>query len=160
VRALALDVGEKRIGLAVGDTDMVLAMPAGVIHRRGSPQDFQDVLVEAVSRQADVLVVGMPLSLDGSVGPQARVVLDFVATLGKFTEVPIETWDERFSSMEADRRLMATRKGGRARGRTPAKGVQDAVAASVMLQAYLDAKHTKAPPSSGLSVNEVEPGAR
>ena len=99
------------------------------------------------------LVVGMPWSLDGRAGPQAHVVAECVEELRRLTDMPVVTWDERFTSAEADRRLLEARTAAQARGRgkgsAPPKGAQDAVAAAVMLQAYLDAHQLDDGPSEG-----------
>ncbi len=133
MRALGLDVGEHRIGLAAGDSSSGLAFPAGVIARKGDQTDFAAVIEAAEDRQADTLVVGMPLSMNGRRGPQAAVTQEFADALADRTTLDIQTWDERLTSVEADRRL-------RERGGTKKVGEQDAMAAAIMLQAFLDAK--------------------
>ena len=144
MRALGLDVGEKRIGLAFGDTGMGVAVPVGVVHRKDADDALDEVVARAVSREVDLLVVGMPWSLDGRAGPQARSVAAFIDALRRRTSLPVTEWDERFTSVEADRRLREPRieppSQGRRKGRArPPRGAQDAVAAAIMLQAYLDA---------------------
>lgn len=141
MRVIALDVGERRIGLASGDTLTRLAVPAGVIERRGTDADWQAVVREAQSRDSEVIVVGMPLSLNGRRGPQAETTEAFIARLRAFTTIPIHTWDERFSTSEAEHRMRAARPepGRRKPGRAPS-GTVDAAAAAVILQSYLDAQ--------------------
>ena len=134
-----MDVGERRIGLAVGDTESRLAVPAGAIERRETAEDIDQVLTAAASRNVDTLVVGMPWSLSGHAGPQAQHTLAFVETMRQHTSLPVETWDERFTSVDADQRLRQAQPQGRGRGAKPSGGVQDAMAATIMLQAYLDA---------------------
>ena len=150
---MGLDVGERRIGLAVGDTETGLAVPAGAVERKGTAEDWQEVLRQAGLRDAVGLVVGMPWSLDGSAGPQAHKVAECVEELRGLTDMPVVTWDERFTSAEADRRLLevgtAARGRGRGKGSAPPKGAQDAIAAAVMLQAYLDAHRQDSGPSEG-----------
>ena len=133
MKALGLDVGERRIGLAAGDSSSGLAVPAGVIVRKGGEADFAAVIDAAEDRQADTFVVGMPLSMNGRRGPQAEVTQEFVNALADRTALTIRTWDERLTSVEADRRL-------RERGGTKKVGAQDAVAAAIMLQAFMDAE--------------------
>ena len=135
MRALGLDVGERRIGVASGDTDSGIAVPAGVIEN--TPEAAQDVLREARERDAQVVVVGMPYSMSGRVGPQALAVQEFVRGLQE-AGLAVETVDERLSSAEAERALTAGRTQGRGR-RRPEKGEVDAAAAVVILQAWLDA---------------------
>ena len=136
MRALGLDVGERRIGVASGDTDSGIAVPAGVIEN--SPNAADDVAREAHARDAGVVVVGMPYSMSGRVGPQALVVREFVRGLQE-AGLAVETVDERLSSAEAERALGAGRTQGRGRRRLE-RGAVDAAAAVVILQAWLDSK--------------------
>lgn len=136
MRALGLDVGERRIGVASGDTETGVAVPAGVI--QNSPEAVTDVLREAQARGAAVVVAGMPYSMSGRVGPQAQVVLGFVQRLEE-AGLAVETVDERLSSSEAERALAAGRARGRGR-RRPERGAVDAAAAVVILQAWLDGR--------------------
>ena len=145
LRALGLDFGEKRIGVAFGDTETKVAVPLGVIYRTGTDRDFEAIIRYATSSEADLIIVGMPWSLGGGKGPQASSVIAFMHQLQQLTPVPIDKWDERFTSVEADRRLREVqfkrnpRTSIKNSGRLP-RGKQDSVAASIMLQAYLDAK--------------------
>ena len=134
MRALGLDVGERRIGVASGDTDTGIAVPAGVIEN--SPDAVADVLREAQARDAAIVVVGMPYSMSGRVGPQAQVVQGFVERLEE-AGLEVETVDERLSSSEAERALTEGRERGRGR-RRPERGTVDAAAAVVILQSWLD----------------------
>ncbi|MDE2835920.1 MAG: Holliday junction resolvase RuvX [Chloroflexota bacterium] len=136
MRALALDVGERRIGVASGDTETGIAVPAGVIDN--TPDSPAQVLREAQARGASVVVVGMPYSMSGRVGPQAEVVREFIRRL-EGVGLEVETVDERLSSAEAERALAGGRPRGRGR-RRPEKGAVDAAAAAVVLQAWLDGK--------------------
>jgi len=136
VLALALDVGERRIGVASGDTDTGVAVPAGVIEN--APDVAAHVLREVQARGADVVIVGMPYSMSGRVGPQAQVVQEFIRRLEELG-LAVETVDERLSSAEAERALAGSRSRGRGR-RRPEKGAVDAAAAAVVLQAWLDGK--------------------
>ena len=136
MRALGLDVGERRIGVASGDTDTGIAVPAGVIEN--STDAVADVLREAQDRDATVVIVGMPYSMSGRIGPQAQVVQGFVQQLQE-AGLEVETVDERLSSSEAERALA----GGRARGRgrrRPERSAIDTAAAVVILQAWLDGR--------------------
>jgi len=133
MRLLCLDVGERRIGLAIGGPGGILATPLGFIERTGLQRDIGRVLELAESRQAQGIVVGMPLSLNGRVGPQAKKVQGFLKALAARTDLPVETMDERYSTAEAQRVLHLA-------GRRPSrnKGELDAAAATVILQEYLD----------------------
>ncbi len=130
MRAIALDVGERRIGVAVSDPSGTLATPHGVIHRRSKVQDFAAVARLVTELKAERVVVGLPLSLNGDVGPQARRVMRYAQALARALPVPVELYDERYSTVTADELLA---EGGRKRRRTPI----DAAAAAVILQEYL-----------------------
>ena len=139
---IGLDVGERRIGVAVADFQASVAVPVSIIERVGGSADYDAVLEHASSREADTLVVGMPVSMNGRLGPQARSVQAFVDDLKARTALPVVTWDERLTSVEADRRLHEARGSKGRRGR-PARGggpARDSMAAAIILQAYLDAR--------------------
>lgn len=133
LRALCLDVGDRRIGLAISDPGGLIATPIGHIERSGLKADIVRVLKYASERQAEAIVVGMPISLNGKIGPQAKKVEGFLKALQRETDLPIDTADERFSTAEAERVM-------RQSGRQPSrhKGEVDAAAAAVILQEYLD----------------------
>ncbi len=128
-----MDVGDSRIGLAVGDAEGILATPVGFINRTSSDKDISHVLGHALGRGVGAILVGLPISLNGKTGPQARKVGRFIKTLRAGTELPVFTVDERYSTAEAERQL-------RLAGRQPSrhKGDLDAAAAAVILQGYLD----------------------
>jgi putative holliday junction resolvase len=134
-RALALDIGTRRIGVALSDSDGTVATPYEVVARSGDAgRDHEHIagLVDDVG--ADVVVVGLPLSLDGSLGPAAQATLMEVRELRRVLPVDVVTWDERLSTVEAERSLrkLGVRKDRRRR-------VVDQVAATVILQSWLDA---------------------
>jgi len=132
-RVLALDVGARRIGIAVSDG--MVASTAGVIHRKGMARDL-DTLRGLIDRHdAARIVVGLPLSLSGEIGPQARVTLEFVDALKEALTVPVETFDERYTSAEAEATLRA--QGVKAR---KIRARVDEFAAATILQGWLDAR--------------------
>ncbi len=138
MRALGLDVGDRRIGLAVGDTDVPIGVPVGVVERTGTDADVEAVLREARSRDAGVLVVGIPFTLRGTRGPQAEVVEGFVDALRAATELPVVTVDERFSTAEGQARMAEARgPAGRGKARRPPKGADDAAAAAIIVTRWL-----------------------
>jgi putative Holliday junction resolvase len=137
---LGLDVGERRIGIAVSDPDARIALPLGVHERRGG-DDALALLALAQREEAGRIVVGLPLSLDGSHGPQAAVASDFAERLRAGGDLEIVLWDERLSSREADHHLRAAGKRGK-----DAKALRDAIAASIVLQSYLDSRRGDALP--------------
>ncbi|HEX4901688.1 MAG TPA: Holliday junction resolvase RuvX [Acidimicrobiales bacterium] len=134
MRALALDLGSKRIGIALSSG--TLATPYEVLARSGDRQvDHRRIAEHVAETEAERVVVGLPLSLDGSVGPAAQRVLDEVEQLAATVGVPVETWDERLSTVTAERSLLDQQL------RAPARRqVVDKVAAAVILQAWLDAR--------------------
>lgn len=141
-RALGLDLGERRIGVAVSDPDGVLATPYETVARVGDRVKEHERLGELVAETgAGVVVVGLPRSLDGSEGPAARKVRREVAKLRAHLDVPVETYDERLTTVSADRSLqLMDVKGARRRQ------VVDQVAAAVLLQAWLDSRRHRPPP--------------
>lgn len=144
MRALGIDLGSKRIGVAISDSDGRLAMPYEVVLRSGDrPHDHRRLLELAAEGEVEVIVVGLPLSLDGSVGKAAEGVLGEVAELGATTNLPIETYDERLSTVTADRNLIEMNMKAAAR-----RKVVDKVAAAVILQAWLDSRSAQAPHST------------
>jgi putative Holliday junction resolvase len=140
LRALGIDLGSKRIGVALTDSAGTLATPYEVVPRSGDrARDHRRIAELAEEAGAERLVVGLPLSLDGSVGPAAQAALDEVEELAAATGLPVETWDERFTTVTADRDLLAMNMKAPARRR-----VVDKVAAAVMLQAWLDHRRLSA----------------
>ena len=134
MRALGIDLGTKRIGVALANSEGTVATPYEVVARSGDrARDHRAIAVLAEETGAVALVVGLPLSLDGSVGAAAASAQAEAAELAEATGLPVELWDERLTTVSADRDLMALEMGARARRR-----VVDKVAASVMLQAWLD----------------------
>lgn len=132
LRFLALDLGERRIGMAFGDTSTTLVFPAGHLARTKLSEDLDRVLAAARDRAADGFVVGMPYSLDGSTGPQARRARRFASALRKRTSIPVYTTDERFTSVEAEALL-------RESGQQPSRrrGSVDEASAVLILERFL-----------------------
>ena len=138
MRILAIDVGERRIGVAAADERTRVAIPLTALAVDGDPVDLIARLVG--EQQAGELIVGLPLSLSGAVGPQAQRVQAIVQALERRLAVPVHTWDERLSTVEAGRRRPAGSRHGSAPGQRRARrsGQQDSLAAAIILQAYLD----------------------
>jgi len=133
---LGLDIGEKRIGVAIADPEGLLAIPLTVIERVGEEADLKAILDLANEHGARRIVVGLPRSLDGSIGKQAERVLSFSGVLSQRTDIPVDTWDERLSTVAAERLLSdAGVKSDKRRAR------RDAMAAAIILQGYLDREH-------------------
>jgi len=133
MRVLGLDIGEKRIGVALSDPQGLLAGALTIIERRDSAADIQAILNLVEKHGVERIVVGLPRSLDGSIGQQAEKVQAFSEMLGQKVDVPVESWDERLSTVAAERLLLEV--GAR---RAKRKKHRDAIAASFILQGYLD----------------------
>jgi len=133
VRAIGVDLGSKRVGVALSSGS--LATPYEVVQRSGDKRRDHARIAELVEEAgADVVVVGLPLSQDGSVGAAAQRAIDEVEQLAAALDVPVRTWDERLSTVTAERSLMDQNMNAQARRR-----VVDKVAAAVILQSWLDA---------------------
>jgi putative Holliday junction resolvase len=139
VRIVGLDVGERRIGVAVSDVTRTLARPIGVLQSTGLDADAPRVAAAEVARLAgeedgvSSIVVGLPAHLDGSASVMTPRVRKFAAELGRLTDLPVTLQDERLTSREAESRLAVREKDWRAR-----KARLDAAAAAIILQEYLD----------------------
>jgi putative holliday junction resolvase len=137
-RAVGIDLGEKRIGVAVSDLTRTLASPLTVVARRGAHRDDHAALLALVAEEeADTMVVGLPLSLSGGLGPAARGVLAEVEELTAAAPegVTVVVHDERLTTVTAENALREARMRREARRR-----VVDKVAAAVMLQSWLDSQ--------------------
>jgi putative holliday junction resolvase len=135
VRILGLDIGSKRIGVAISDELGFTAQGLDTIQSKGDAKDIHLVLSIIEKYNADEIVVGMPLNMDGSHGPQANKVQDFIENLEKATSVPIKIWDERLSTVAAERILLEADT-----SRSKRRKVIDKVAAVLILQGYLDSR--------------------
>ena len=129
-RSLGLDIGDRWIGVAMSDPQGILASPHTIIRRTDESSGINAILAIIDQNQVEAVVVGLPLSLKGSIGSQAEKVQSFVQELSAHTKVPIEYRDERLTTVEAQRLMRMTKKGRKDR--------DDAVAAALILQEYLD----------------------
>jgi putative Holliday junction resolvase len=132
-RLLAIDAGERRVGVAVCDELQTLATPLAVMSRRSRAEDFGRLARLAQEQQVVGLVVGHPLDADGTAGPQAQKAARYGHRLAGALSLPVQLWDEHGSSQEAARRLV---EAGKRRQGEPL----DAEAAAVILQDYLDTR--------------------
>jgi len=138
---VGLDIGEKRIGLAISDLTGTLARPVGVLRPSGLEADALDVVAKEIARLAEeedgvgAIVVGLPRRLDGSPTEMTPRVERFARQLESKTSLPVALQDERLSSREAESRLAVRDKDWRSR-----KARLDAAAAAVILQDYLDGR--------------------
>lgn len=139
MRALGLDLGSKRIGVAVSDRSGTVATPLVVIERSGSRRrDHERIAALVKNEEAELLVVGLPRSMSGAEGPAARGARDEAEALASVVGVPVDTWDERLTTVTAERALRAGGVRGRAR-----RQVVDKVAAAIILQSWLDARSSR-----------------
>jgi putative Holliday junction resolvase len=136
-RVAALDLGARRIGVAYSDSRRTLASPWGNVARSGDPARDLSAVVDVINEiEARAVVVGLPLSLSGASGPAAKAAQQEITALRSLLEpmgIAVETADERFTTVEAQRSLTAAGSKGRA-----ARSVIDSAAAMVLLQAWLD----------------------
>jgi putative Holliday junction resolvase len=141
MRAIGLDLGERRIGVALCDSAGTLATPYETVTRSGDRgRDHRRIAELAAEAEAEVVVVGLPLRMDGSHGPAAANVEAEVAEMAATVGVPIETYDERLTTVSADRSLREMKLKGAARRR-----VVDQLAAAVILQGWLDRRRSSGP---------------
>jgi putative Holliday junction resolvase len=131
---MALDVGDRRIGVALSDPTGLLARQLKIIIRTSESGDIQEVLKLVREHSPGKLIVGLPLLLDGTEGQQAQKVLSFCAALRLELSVPLETADERFSTVTAREHMRQNNR----RKKGDAKQHDDAMSAAVILQNYLD----------------------
>jgi putative Holliday junction resolvase len=144
-RIIGLDAGERRIGVAVSDPEGRLAVPVRIIDARDEPAAFDEIAALARDEGAGAIVVGHPLSMSGSAGPQARRVEALAERLRDHTGLPVELQDERLSSVEVARAAPPGRK-RRARPERSRRGKpapQDDLAAAAILQRYLDRQRSQ-----------------
>lgn len=144
-RVLGLDAGERRIGVAISDPDASFALPLRSVDRDAKGgRDFEALADLARDEEVAEIVVGLPLSMSGEDSAQTQRARDFAAELERRLGLTVHLWDERLSTQEALRRVGHEGRGAagrRGRGRpTPPAADTDALAASIILQAYLDSK--------------------
>ena len=134
MRKLALDVGDVRIGLALSDITGIIASGYETYTRKGVPQDYEYIRDFRIKNSVDGVVLGLPVNMDGSEGPRVRITRQFGEELKEFIpNIPMTFLDERLTTVQAERMLI---EGGVRREKR--KKVIDKVAATLILQAYLD----------------------
>jgi len=132
---IGLDFGERRIGVAISDVRGVTARALPVIERESAAKDVARIRELAASRKVQKIIMGLPLNMDGSCGPAARRTRRFASLLRRELGIEVVMWDERLTTVEAERNLIA---GGQRRQRR--RALRDGIAASLILQQYLDAQ--------------------
>ncbi len=143
MRLIGLDVGEARIGVAVSDPSGSLASARTVLARRPEQAALQAIARLVEDEEAEAIIVGLPRSLSGELHGQAALVQAFAEALRAQVSVPVHFWDERLSTVAAEREMRAS--GAR---REKRRAMIDAVAAAIILQSYLDAARWQAPGSA------------
>ena len=145
MRSLGLDIGDRRTGVAVSDTEGILAIPLAVIDNRDEYATMDEILNFVQQYEIERIIVGLPYSLDGSLGQQANKVVDFTEKLqnviasgvkqAHFTRVDVQMWDERLSTKAAEKLMVeaGTKKDKK-------KQHRDAIAAAFILQGFLDSR--------------------
>lgn len=135
LRVIGIDLGSKRIGVAASDASGTLASPVTVIRRSGDERKDHQAIAEIVKEyEAEAVVVGLPISLSGELGPAARAAADEAKRMTSVVGVPVHTHDERLTTKSAEDALIRNKMRAQARRR-----IIDQVAAAVMLQSWLDA---------------------
>jgi putative Holliday junction resolvase len=136
VRALGIDPGSKRIGLAVSDLSGTIASPLMVLQRSKSRQhDLHELARIARDEEAEVIVIGLPLNMDGSQGKAAKAAIAEGRRLATLVDVPIEMHDERLTTVTAERSMLDAGLNAIER-----RKVVDKIAAAIMLQSWLDSR--------------------
>ena len=133
MRILGLDVGSKTIGVAVSDELSLTAQGLTTLKRKVLKQDVKQLLKVIDENGVEKVVVGLPKNMNGSLGPSAEMVISLIGELKKFVDLPVVTWDERLSTVAAQRVLLEADMSRKKR-----KRVVDKVAAILILQGYLD----------------------
>jgi putative Holliday junction resolvase len=132
-RILSLDLGEKRIGIAVSDALNIIAQPIGTIERKGIKNDIKKIRELALEYDAGRLVVGLPLNMDGTEGKSANLAIDFVNEIKKEIQIEVEMIDERLTTAQGERIFLEADMSRKKR-----KKNLDKIAAQLILQNYLD----------------------
>lgn len=136
-RILAIDFGERRIGLAVSDPLGITAQGLPTIDTRKSRDVFAEILSIIKIKQVDRIVVGMPMNMDGSMGAKGKEVSKFIRELTKRTGMNVETWDERLTTVQS---LRSMREMG---VKQKKKGIADRISATLILESYLERHNQK-----------------
>lgn len=134
-RILAVDLGSRRIGLAISDPLGITAQPLPTIQARNWDSDLDAVADVAGDCNAEAIVVGLPLRMNGEIGKEARRAQRFADALRVKTRLPVHTWDERLSTVESERALIQA-----GYSRKKRRGLIDSTASILILQSFLDSR--------------------
>ncbi|MEW5721451.1 MAG: Holliday junction resolvase RuvX [Chloroflexota bacterium] len=144
MKYLGLDVGDRRVGVACGDSEVRIATPLEVVARGTIEQDARALAKIVRDYDAEQLIVGLPRNMDGTQGAQADAVIAYAEKIAHALNLPLTLWDERLSTVEATKRAHETG----ARGKKSRRGL-DAIAAAVILQDFLDSQSGSATEGTG-----------
>ena len=133
MRVLAIDPGSRRLGLALSDPSGTVALPLSVLLRRSEPEDLKALGRIITDNAVEMVLIGLPRMMDGSIDKAARSAQTFGAEVGRTTGLPVEFWDERLTTVAAERFLIEQGK-----RRAQRRQDVDRVAATLLLQGYLD----------------------
>lgn len=133
MRIMGLDVGEKRIGIALSDPLKIIAGGHSVWQRKSWSQDLEYIKQLSLDQEVSLIILGLPRNMDGSIGPKALEIQKFARRLGDYTGIDIAFWDERLSTVAAEKVLLEADV-----SRSKRKNVIDKLAAVTILQNYLD----------------------
>ena len=135
MRILGLDIGSKTIGVAVSDELCLIAQGVTTLKRKGLDHDIKEILKLIEEKEISKIVVGLPKNMNNTLGPSAEMVFGFIEKLNENSAVPVITWDERLSTVAAEKVLLEADM-----SRAKRKRVVDKVAALLILQGYLDSQ--------------------
>ena len=135
MRILGLDIGSKTIGVAVSDELCLIAQGVTTLKRKGLDHDISELRKLIEEREVEKIVIGLPKNMNNTLGPAAEMVLSFIEELNKHSAIPVITWDERLSTVAAEKILLEADMSRKKR-----KRVIDKVAAMLILQGYLDSQ--------------------
>ncbi|GIP45001.1 putative pre-16S rRNA nuclease [Paenibacillus sp. J45TS6] len=138
MKILGLDYGDRRIGVALSDAFGWTAQGLEVIERRREGDEIARITELVKMNEVSEIVVGLPKNMNGTVGPRGEICIEFAETLRETLDLPVHLWDERLSTVSAERTLVDADVSRKKR-----KKVVDKMAASLILQNYLDAKSTR-----------------
>lgn len=138
MKILGLDYGDRRIGVALSDAFGWTAQGLEVIERRREGNEIERITELVKMNEVSEIVVGLPKNMNGSVGPRGEICIEFAEILRETLDLPVHLWDERLSTVSAERTLVEADVSRKKR-----KKVVDKMAASLILQNYLDAKSTR-----------------
>ena len=146
MKVLGVDLGDRRIGLALSDPSGVIALGAGFLEVRSEGDALAAIERFIGEKQVDHVVIGLPLTMAGEKGERARITERFVKRLETRIAAPVTLWDERFTSEAAKRTLIDAGRGARRAARKQ-RGRTDEIAATLLLQSWLDARQSRGNPS-------------